>query len=81
MFGVYINYQIGKIYISETINKNCHFIYTPFLENHSPNTMLLKGAKNSLFKVVVDEFKKGNVYFKNIKCKNMMYEVLKKCVT
>jgi hypothetical protein len=43
--------------------------------------MLLKGAKNSLFKVVVDEFKKGNVYFKNIKCKNMMYEVLKKCVT
>ena len=56
-------------------------IYCVTLEDHSPNTLLLKSINKSLyFKTFIENYKDGNVYFETAKIKNVVYNVIKLCL-
>jgi hypothetical protein len=77
-FGVWISYKEGVYYVSRKIDPSCKLIYTTILENHKPNTLLLKGVtKTETFKSFINNFKLGNVLFDSIKTKNVVIETIK----
>lgn len=44
-FGVWNDYQNGKIFVSTDFYKNTPFIFATTLKDHSPNTMFLNSAR------------------------------------
>jgi hypothetical protein len=81
LYGVWVDYSIGKFFVSKDTDPFCKVIYSLTLDDHSPNTMLIKSMKNAiLFKTFIENYKEGNVYFENIRVKNVVYNVIKMCV-
>jgi len=77
-YGVWLSYEIGVIYVSVKYDANYKIVFTTMLDNHIPNTMLLKGSnKGHMFPMFIKQFKLGNVYFDSIKTKNMVMETIK----
>lgn len=80
-YGVWIDYQAGKMFVSENVDPSCKIIFSLTVDDHSPNTMLLNTLnKSHFFKPFIDNYKLGNVYFESQKIKNIVYEVIKLCV-
>ena len=79
-YGVWIDYNIGKMYVS------CDFIdnglcFATTTEDHQPNTMLFSIAKKyNCWNSFIQNYKMGNVYFENVKIKNVSKEVLKNII-
>lgn len=81
-FGVWINYDAGRVFVSEDYDKNSPYIFTTTVQNHKPNTLLLKNArKYSCWSNLINQFKIGNVYFESIKIKNIALELFKIILT
>jgi hypothetical protein len=77
-FGVWKDSTVGKMFVSSAIDPTNKLVYSFTLNDHTPNTMLLKQVNKSvLIKNFMDNFKLGNVYFENLKIKNVCYEVMK----
>lgn len=56
-FGVWNDYQNGKIYVSFDYYKNSPVIFATTLEDHSPNTLLLSRARNyKCWKIFIENF-------------------------
>ena len=50
-------------------------------DDHSPNTLLYSIAKKyNSWNIFIQAFKQGNVYFENMKIKNISHEVLKNII-
>jgi hypothetical protein len=80
-YGVWVDYSIGKFFVSRDIDHNFKIIYTVTLDDHSPNDMLIKSmTKATHFKLFLDNYKTGNVYFENIRVKNVVYNMIKLCI-
>ena len=80
-YGVWIDFDAGKIFVSENIDPSCKIVYSLTVEDHEPNTMLLQTiSKSPFFKRFIDNYKMGNVYFESQKIKGVVYEVIKMCV-
>ena len=76
-FGVWIDWTDGKMWVSEDIDPSCPLVYSVTMKDHQPNTLFLKTrGKNGNFKIFVENYKLGNVYFESINIKNMCYEVI-----
>lgn len=81
-FGVWIDYKLGKIYVSNDYNKNTPYLFSTTLENHNDNTMFLKSARRyNCWKKLIDNFELGNVRFENQKIKNITVDLIKKLLT
>ena len=81
LFGVWVDYTIGKFFVSTDVDPFFKMIYSVTLEDHSPNTLLLKSINKSLyFKTFIENYKDGNVYFETAKIKNVVYNVIKLCL-
>lgn len=80
IYGVWIDYNIGKMYVSnDYINNGLSFATTT--DDHSPNTMLYSIAKKyNCWNSFIQNYKLGNVYFENMKIKNVSKEVLKNII-
>ena len=77
-FGVWYNLDLGKMYVSTDYLNNATLTFTTTLDNHKPNTLLLKSVRNfGCWQMFIKQFKYGNVYFENIKIKNITYELIK----
>lgn len=77
-FGVWLALNQGMIVVSSKYEKTSTQIYATTLENHEPNTILLKGGINSsLFDYFKKSFKLGCVYFDSVKTKNVVMESIK----
>jgi hypothetical protein len=77
-YGVWISDIEGKMYVTRKYDPSYKLVYTTMLENHKPNTMLLKGASKSvIFSTFIKAFKMGNVCFDSIKTKNVVIETIK----
>ncbi|MDP4120843.1 MAG: phage DNA encapsidation protein [Bacillota bacterium] len=82
LYGVWIDYQKGKMYVSENIDPTCGLTYTLTLEDHSPNTLLIKRLNSAtLFKRFLEAYKDGYVFFESLKIKNIVYDVFKMTIT
>lgn len=79
-FGIWIDYNIGKMYVSnDYIDNGLCFATTS--EDHQPNTMLYSIAKKyNCWNNFIQNYKLGNVYFENMKIKNISKEILKNII-
>lgn len=75
-YGVWFDYNAGKIFVSLDVNSTQIFACT--LNDHTPNTMLLSAIKDyNSWKTFIKNYKLGNVYYENIKIKNQIQELIK----
>jgi hypothetical protein len=80
-YGIWIDWTIGKMYVSKDVDPSCRIIYTLRNDDHTENTMLIKSiSKSNMLKLFVDCYKDGNVYFESVRVKNMVYDVIKMCI-
>lgn len=80
ILGVWIDYNNGKMYISNDYIDN-GLCFATTTEDHSPNTMLYSIAKKyNCWNLFIQNFKLGNVFFENVKIKNISKEVLKNII-
>ena len=78
--GIWIDYDNGKMYVSNDYIDN-GLCFATTTEDHSPNTMLYSIAKKyNCWNSFIQNFKLGNVYFENVKIKNISKEVLKNII-
>lgn len=75
-YGVWIDYKIGKYFVSHDIDKSCKLVYSITMADHKPNTMLLKGKSYTL-QQFTKNYKLGNVVFEDINIKNICYEIIR----
>ena len=80
LFGIWFDYSVGKIFVSNNINTTQIFACT--LDDHTPNTMLLSAIKDyTSWKTFIKNYKLGNVYYENIKIKNIVQELIRLYLT
>lgn len=78
IYGVWLNMQEGKIFVSNDYDESYVRTYALTKSDHTPNTLLIHNLKQSRqFKMFVENYQMGNVYFENINIKNVVYEVVK----
>lgn len=79
-FGVWIDYENGKVYISKDFVNN-GLVFATTTDDHKPNTLFYSMAKQySCWTTFVHAFKSGNVYFENEKIKNISMDILKNII-
>ena len=80
ILGIWIDYNNGKMYVSNDYIEN-GLCFATTTEDHSPNTFLYSIAKKyNCWNSFIQNFKLGNVYFENVKIKNISKEVLKNII-
>ena len=80
IYGIWIDYNNGKMYVSNDYIDN-GLCFATTTDDHSPNTMLYSIAKKyNCWNIFIQAFKMGNVYFENVKIKNISKEVLKNII-
>lgn len=76
-YGVWIDYTVGLMFVSENYDPSCPLVYSLTLADHKPNTMLLtRAGQGVFFKKFVDNYKLGNVRFESQKIKAIINEVI-----
>lgn len=76
VFGMIITN--GKIFVSTDYDKFSPYLFSMTLKDHSPNTLMFNAMKRyNFWKLFLENFKLGNVYFENQKIKHSMYELIK----
>lgn len=81
IFGVWFDWQNGKIYISFDYNDN-GLSFACTTNDHKPNTLLLSVAKEyHSFRTFLKNYKLGNVYYENQKIKNLFNQAMRLILT
>lgn len=76
--GVWIDYNEGRMYVSNDIDPYYPITYSLTLKDHSPNTMLINTAgRKGQFRKFLEAYKSGCVRFESMNIKNLTYEVIK----
>lgn len=77
-FGVWFDYSLGKIFVSNDYLKNSPYIFACTLKDHTPNTLLLNSIKKyHCWKTFIDNFSLGNVRFESQKIKYVCQDLIK----
>ena len=77
-FGIWNDYQNGKVFVSTDYYKNTPFTFATTLNDHTPNTMFLNSArKYNCWKHFIENYELGNIRFENMKIKNITSELIK----
>lgn len=78
LYGVWLSYNLGKMWVSLDIEPTTRNIYSLTLDDHTNNTLLLSQLNKSFyFRNFIENYKIGNVRFESTKIKNVCYEVIK----
>lgn len=78
LYGVWLDYALGRMWVSYDVDPYCRIIYSITLDDHTANTMLIKRlAKATHMKLFLDNYKLGNVFFEDMKIKNVVYDVIR----
>lgn len=77
--GVWVDTEIGLLFMSETVDPSCVHIYTITMNDHNENQLYINRWKDNyhLMKLVAG-FQKGYLRFENQVLKNDSYEMFKK---
>lgn len=77
-FGVWNDFQNGKVYVSFDYIKNSPYIFAMTLKDHTPNTLMYNAIKKyNFWRLFIDNFKMGYVYFENQRIKHITYDLIK----
>lgn len=78
ILGIWNDFNECKIFVSNDYDKYSPYIFAITLQDHTPNTMMLGALKRYRFwKLFIENFKLGNVYYENQKIKHTIYEIIK----
>lgn len=78
LYGVWIDYKSGYIYVSQDVDPYCRHCYALTNADHQPNTLFLRNPRNSVqFQFFVTQYLLGNVRFENQNIKNICNEVIR----
>lgn len=81
-FGVWIDMIEGKTWVSKSVDPSYKLVYSITMKDHQPNTMFLKNlSRSNHFKIFLEYYKLGCVYYEDINIKNITYEVIKTAMT
>lgn len=81
-YGVWIDYNEGKCYVSKDYDPYSPYIYAVTTKDHKPNTMLLRSvSKYRQWKFFIENYKLGNVYYESQKIKKHAGDVIKLFLT
>ena len=75
-YGVWDDYKENKMFVSDSVDPSFPFIYALTVNDHKPNTVLIKRRSKTRFGAFIEMYKEGNVYFENMNIKNLCYEVI-----
>ena len=76
-YGVWVDYNLGLVFVSLDYIKNTPFLFACTLNDHSPNTLLLSSVKSyNCWKVFINAFRQGNIRFENMKIKNVCNDLI-----
>lgn len=79
--GVWVDNQAGKMYVSKDIDPSYPIVYSITLKDHTPNTLFLRDkSRATKFRILMENFRIGNVRFENMNIKNITYEVIQLCM-
>lgn len=77
-YGVWNAFKLGHWFISTKVDKTCDIIFITTLDDHRPNTMVLKGASQSIYiKYLIDNFRRGLIYFDKIDTYNIVFDAVR----
>lgn len=77
-YGVWSNFNEGKLWVSNNVDPTCLFNFSLTMKDHRPNTLLISTkSKRGHFKIFIEAYKNGCVYFETMNIKNITYEVIK----
>lgn len=77
-YGVWLIQDKSKVFISEKYDPSCGFVIVTTLDDHTPNTLLLKGiVKHDKVKTLSNAFKYGLLWYESVKVKNVMQDTLR----
>lgn len=77
-FGVWADYNVGRMWVSEDIDPSYILKYSLTLKDHKPNMMFVKNInKHPQFKAFIENYKNSLVFFENMNVKNMCYDIIK----
>jgi hypothetical protein len=77
IYGVWLDFSIGKVYVSNNYNPN-GILFACTKEDMTPNTMMLSIAKTyNSWKIFIKNYKLGNVYYESLKIKLAVQDILK----
>lgn len=77
-YGVWIDNKEGKMFVSNDTDPSYPIIYAITLKDHKPNTLFIKNkSRAGHFKLFLECYKNGLVYFENMNVKNITYEVIR----
>lgn len=81
-FGVWYDYNEGKIFVSNDYLKNTPYLFACTLKDHTPNTLLLNSTKKyNCWKSFIDNYRLGNLRFENMKIKLIVQDLIKLILT
>lgn len=76
-YGVWRDSVSGCYYFSSDVDPSGLLSYSVTLDDHQPNTVLLKGHGSSLFDRFIKSYKEGYVRFESINLKNICQDIFK----
>ena len=76
-YGIWRDSISGFYYCSNDVDPSGLLSYSVTLDDHQPNTVLLKGHGSSMFDRFIKAYKEGYVRFENVNLKNICQDILK----
>lgn len=76
-YGIWVGKKTHKIYVESNYNPKNRMVYSTDEYSHDENTLVLT-AKRDWFKIVIENYKIGNVRFENQRCKEDCMKILRK---
>ena len=76
-YGIWVGKKSHKIYVESNYNPKNRMVYSTDEYSHDENTLVLT-AKRDWFKIVVENYKIGNVRFEDQRCKDDCMKILRK---
>lgn len=76
-FGIVANNKKGLCYVTNKIDPYKKIVFALTKDDHTENTMLTKGKKNTLLKWIIEQYKLGNIRFVNMEIKTKFESAIK----
>lgn len=76
-YGVWADYRKGTLYVTENVDPYCKIVLCLTIDDHTPNTMLLKSkTKDPYLAFLIEQYGLGNVRFGSQLIKNNVMEII-----
>lgn len=77
MFGFWVNYDKGYIYVNRQYDPSWYGLYALTKEDHEPNLLLIKNLRDSRhMQMVMYAYQNSLLRFEDMEVKSIMYEIL-----